>query len=38
MVQCGRYVIFDTQVMIESAVLGSKDYAWHALELYIGTS
>ncbi len=29
------YVVYDTQMMIEKAVLGSKDVAWDAMELFI---
>lgn len=31
---CG-YVIYDTQLMIERAALGSRDFAWHAAELFV---
>ena len=31
---CG-YVVYDTQLMIERAALGSRDFAWHAAELFI---
>ena len=29
------YVIYDTQIIIEKASMGSKDVAWDALELFI---
>ncbi|CAB1114518.1 unnamed protein product [Ectocarpus sp. CCAP 1310/34] len=31
---CG-YVIFDTQLVVEKATLGERDFAWHAAELFI---
>jgi len=31
---CG-YVIFDTQVILEQAIMGDKDSIWHALQLFI---
>lgn len=31
---CG-YVIFDTQLIVEKASLGDRDFAWHAMELFI---
>eukprot|EP00808_Paulinella_micropora_P003483 g25830.t1 len=31
---CG-YVMVDTQMLIEKAFMGQRDYAWHALELFI---
>jgi len=34
LVFCG-YVIFDTQVILEKAIMGDKDSIWHALELFI---
>ena len=29
------YVIFDTQIIVEKASLGDRDFAWHAMELFI---
>jgi FtsH-binding integral membrane protein len=34
MLFCG-YVIFDTQVILEQAIMGDKDAVWHALQLFI---
>jgi len=31
---CG-YVLYDTQLIVEKAESGDKDYVWHALELFI---
>ena len=30
------YVVFDTQMIIEKASLGDKDYIRHTLELFLG--
>lgn len=30
-----RYVIFDTQMIVEKATLGDRDFAWHTMELFI---
>ena len=29
------YVVFDTQVMLESVIMGNRDYIWQAMELFI---
>lgn len=29
------YVVLDTQVMLESAIMGNRDYVWHAVELFV---
>jgi len=29
------YVVFDTQLMLESAIMGNRDYIWQAMELFI---
>lgn len=28
-------MIFDTQLVVEKASLGDRDFAWHAMELFI---
>lgn len=28
-------MVFDTQLMVEKATLGDRDFAWHAAELFI---
>jgi FtsH-binding integral membrane protein len=35
LVFCG-FVMFDTQLIIEKAALGNKDFIWDSLELFLG--
>lgn len=30
-----RYVVFDTQLIVEKASMGDRDFAWHAAQLFI---
>lgn len=30
-----RYVIYDTQMIVEKASLGNRDFVWHAVMLFI---